>query len=51
MGKKDDALIYLEKAYAAHSISLTNLKVAPAYDPLRSEPRFQDVLRGMGLAP
>jgi eukaryotic-like serine/threonine-protein kinase len=51
MGKKDDALTYLEKAYAAHSISLTNLKVAPAYDPLRSEPRFQDVLRGMGLAP
>jgi TolB-like protein/Tfp pilus assembly protein PilF len=51
VGKKDDALTYLEKAYAAHSISLTNLKVAPAYDPLRSEPRFQDVLRGMGLAP
>ena len=51
VGKKEDALAYLEKAYAAHSISLTNLKVAPAYDPLRSEPRFQDVLRGMGLAP
>jgi TolB-like protein/Flp pilus assembly protein TadD/predicted Ser/Thr protein kinase len=51
MGKKDDALTYLEKAYAAHSISLTNLKVDPAYDRLRSEPRFQDVLRGMGLPP
>ena len=51
MGKKDEALTYLEKAYAAHSISLTNLKVAPAYDSLRSEPRFQDVLRRMGLAP
>jgi eukaryotic-like serine/threonine-protein kinase len=51
MGKKDEALTYLEKAYAAHSISLINLKVAPAYDPLRSEPRFQEVLRRMGLAP
>ena len=51
MGKKDDALTYLEKACAAHSTSLINLKVAPAYDPLRSEPRFQDVLRRMGLAP
>ncbi len=49
MGKKDDALSCLEEAYAAHSTSLTSLKVNPVYDPLRSDPRFQDVLRRMGL--
>jgi Flp pilus assembly protein TadD len=49
-GKKDDALSCLEKAYAEHSTSLTSLKVNPAYDPLRSEPRFQNVLHRMGLA-
>jgi TolB-like protein/DNA-binding winged helix-turn-helix (wHTH) protein/Tfp pilus assembly protein PilF len=50
MGKKDDALSSLEEAYAAHSTSLASLKVNPAYDPLRSEPRFQKVLRRIGLA-
>jgi TolB-like protein/DNA-binding winged helix-turn-helix (wHTH) protein/Tfp pilus assembly protein PilF len=49
MGMKDEALSCLEEAYAAHSIGLASLKVSPAYDPLRSDPRFQDVLRRMGL--
>jgi len=49
MGNKDQAVIWLEKAYSQHS-SLTTLKVDPIYDPLRSDPRFQDLLQRVGLA-
>ena len=50
MGNKDQAFAYLEKAYLEHSNALTTLKVDPIYDPLRSDPRFQDLLRRAGLA-
>jgi TolB-like protein/Flp pilus assembly protein TadD len=50
MDEKDKALALLAEAYQNHSISLTTLKVEPAFDPLRGEPRFQDLLRRIGLA-
>jgi tetratricopeptide (TPR) repeat protein len=50
MGNKDQAFAYLEKAYLEHSNALATLKVDPIYDPLRSDPRFQDLLRRAGLA-
>jgi TolB-like protein/DNA-binding winged helix-turn-helix (wHTH) protein/Tfp pilus assembly protein PilF len=50
MDKKDEAFLWLNKAYAQHSNSLTALKVDPLYDPLRSDPRFQDLLRRVGLS-
>ncbi len=49
-GEKKQALDWLERAYAQHSNILMTLKVEPAYDSLRAEPRFQDVLRRVGLA-
>lgn len=51
VGDNDVALGWLEKAYAQHSNGLTSLKVEPAYDPLRSDPRFQQLLQRVGLAP
>jgi TolB-like protein/DNA-binding winged helix-turn-helix (wHTH) protein/Tfp pilus assembly protein PilF len=49
MGDREEAIAWLQKAYADHSIS-TALKVDPIYDPLRSDPRFQELLRRVGLA-
>jgi hypothetical protein len=48
-GNNDQAIAWLEKAYAQHSNGLTALKVDPVYDPLRDDPRFQDLLRRVGL--
>jgi TolB-like protein/DNA-binding winged helix-turn-helix (wHTH) protein len=50
VGNNDQALVWLEKAYAEHSNGLTALRVDPIYDPLRNDPRFRDILRRAGLA-
>jgi DNA-binding winged helix-turn-helix (wHTH) protein/Tfp pilus assembly protein PilF len=50
MGNKEEALADLERAYSEHCSLLTTLKVEPGLDPLRSDPRFQDLLRRVGLA-
>jgi hypothetical protein len=47
---KEEALADLERAYSQHFNLLTTLKVDPALDPLRSDPRFQDLLRRVGVA-
>jgi hypothetical protein len=50
MGKKDETLAWLDKAYARHSNIMDTLKVDPAWDPLRGDPRFQTLVRRVGLA-
>jgi hypothetical protein len=50
LGEKEEALAWLEKAYEARSDFIVFIKVDPAWDDLRSDPRFQDVLRRIGLA-
>jgi hypothetical protein len=47
--EKDKAFEWLEKAYEERSIGA--IKVVPAYDPLRSDPRFADLVRRMNLRP
>jgi eukaryotic-like serine/threonine-protein kinase len=50
LGKKDQAFAWLEQAYLDHSRPLaTGLKVSPTWDKLRSDARFADLLRRMGL--
>ncbi len=49
MNNKDEAFARLQKAYEEHSPAISTLKVEPAYDPLRSDPRFQELLRRVGL--
>ncbi len=49
VGNNDAALSSLEKAYGQRSNLLTALKVEPVYDPLRDDPRFQELLRRVGF--
>jgi tetratricopeptide (TPR) repeat protein len=49
-GDKDQAFAMLERAFDRHELWLVYLKVDPAWDNLRSDPRFQDFLRRVGLA-
>ena len=49
LDQKEQALSALERAYAAHDLQMQFLGVAPYYDPLRSEPRFQELIRKVGL--
>ncbi len=51
LGKKDEGLDWLEKAYAERDARLVVLTVDPAFDSVRSHPRFQDLMRRMRLPP
>jgi Flp pilus assembly protein TadD len=50
LGEKDKALQALDQAFREHSAWMLHLKVDPRLDPLRSDPRFQDLLRRVGLS-
>jgi serine/threonine protein kinase/Tfp pilus assembly protein PilF len=45
LGNKDEAFKYLEDVYQQRGIWMTYLRVEPRLDPLRDDPRFQDLLR------
>jgi adenylate cyclase len=49
LGKKEQALDFLEKAVDDRDTGLTFLKVVPQWDSLRAEPRFVDLLRRVGF--
>jgi TolB-like protein/Tfp pilus assembly protein PilF/predicted Ser/Thr protein kinase len=50
LGEKDQAFTWLEKAYAEKSGFIgSNLKPNPYFDSLRSDPRYTDLLKRMGL--
>lgn len=49
LGDKEGALASLEKAYAAHDLQMGNLITDTHYDSLRSDPRFLELLRKVGL--
>lgn len=49
LADKDKAFEWLEKAYDARSPWMTWLKVEPKFDSLRSDARFADLMRRVGL--
>ena len=50
LGELDEAFAWLEKAYEERDPELTYIKVpARRFEPLRHDPRYQDMLRRMGL--
>ena len=49
LGEKDQAFAELNKSYEKRENSLVSLKVDPHLDPLRSDPRFAELMRRMRL--
>ena len=49
LGETEGAFASLEKAYAAHDSQLQFLRIDPFFDPLRSDPRFAQLLKRVGL--
>jgi len=49
LGEDDRAIEYLEKSYEEHSHWLIYAHLDPSMDGLRSDPRFQDLSRRIGL--
>ena len=47
LGEKDQAMKWLEKAYKEHFNP--SILLRPAFNPLRSDPRFQDLVHRIGL--
>lgn len=51
LGEKDKAFSWLEKMYRIHDPRLLQVNVEPGLDPLRADPRFQNLVRRMNLLP
>ncbi len=49
LGDKEQAFAWMERAYQERSNLLQFLKVHPFFDPLRSDPRFANLVRRVGL--
>jgi len=49
LGRSDEAIAWLERAYDEHAWGLAHIKVDPPLDPLRADPRFQQILQRMKL--
>ncbi len=49
LGETDLAMATLEKAYEQHHFWLVYLKSDPRWEPLRDDPRFQDLVRRMNF--
>jgi len=50
LGRRDEAFSWLEKAYEARYQSMPNIKIAAQWlDPVRSDPRYADLMRRVGL--
>ena len=50
-GERDEAFRWLEQAYLHRVSGLGSVRLNPAYDALRSDPRYTEILARIGLKP
>ncbi|HQZ83119.1 MAG TPA: winged helix-turn-helix domain-containing protein [Pyrinomonadaceae bacterium] len=50
LGQRERAFDYLERSFAAREFDIAWCKIEPAFDGLKSDPRFSDLLRRIGLS-
>jgi Predicted integral membrane protein len=49
LGDKEQTFVWLEKCYQTHEHDLVFSRLWPMFDSLRSDPRYEDLLRRIGL--
>ena len=49
LGERDETLAWLERGFERRDAKMVFLKVEPKWNNLRSDPRFQDLLRRVGF--
>ena len=49
LGDMDEAFAHLDEALEARSAGLIYLAVDPMYDPLKADPRFDELVKKVGL--
>jgi len=49
LGDKDQAFAWLDKLVEEHDLITARLKVDERFDPLRSDPRFAELVKRVGL--
>ena len=51
LGERDEAFKWFDKVFEERGVGVIAFKVDPGYDPLRSDPRYADLLRRAGFTP
>jgi TolB-like protein/DNA-binding winged helix-turn-helix (wHTH) protein len=51
LGDRDKALTYLEQAFRVHDVNLYTVTCDPEFDFIHGEPRFQAIVKAIGLEP
>lgn len=51
LGRKEEAFAWLEKTFAAHDPVVLQFNIDPAFDSLRSDPRYTKLVQKIGIQP
>jgi serine/threonine-protein kinase len=51
LADKEQTIFWLKKGYEERNEDMIYMKIEPVLDPIRSDPRFQDLIRSVGFPP
>jgi serine/threonine protein kinase/Tfp pilus assembly protein PilF len=51
LADKEQTIFWLQKGYEQRDDDMIYMKIEPVFDPIRSDPRFQDLIRRVGFPP